>query len=151
MALTGRLALPALSDKRTDCLELSLRCLPALDIQVEELGCIAFNVLDGDGLCGRDDECTALTLVLPDVFALLVVAIVARGDGVEEIGVLGIAGICCRHELVRALFVVAILGEDYDCAVEAGIFQYMLHRHGVGDSAIKVEMPVELDNRGDKW
>ena len=42
------------------------------------------------------------------------------------------------------------MGEDYDCAVEAGIFQYMLHRHGVGDSAIKVEMPVELDNRGDK-
>ena len=85
--------MPALSDKRADCLELSLRCLPALDIQAEELGRIAFNVFDGDGLCRRDDECTALALVLPDVFALPVVAIVARVDGVEEIGVLGVGGI----------------------------------------------------------
>ena len=79
--------------------------------------------------------------------ALDVVAVVARLDGLEQIGVVGIASACGWHKLVGLFLVRAVLRDNDDCAVEARLLEHMLDRNRIGHAAVDVFVPIDLDRR----
>lgn len=91
-----------------DFREQALCLLTAQDIQVEELCRIVLDMADLDRLLRSDDQRTALALILPQVHALEVIAVVARLDSLEQVGVVGIAGARGRHKLVGLFLVRAV-------------------------------------------
>ena len=60
------------------------------------------NVTDLDRLLRSNDQRAALALILPQMHALDVIAVVARLDGLEQVGVVGIAGACSAPARERA-------------------------------------------------
>ena len=106
-------------DKRLDISQQALCLLAALNIQVEELCRIVLNVADLDRLLRSNDQRTALALILPQMHALDVIAVVARLDSLEQIGVVGIAGSCGGHKLVGLFLIRAVLRDNDDCAIAA--------------------------------
>ena len=100
-----------------------------------------------DRLLRSDDQRTALALILPQVHALYVVAVVARLDSLEQIGVVGIAGARGRHKLVRLFLVRAVLRDDDDRTVEARLLQHVLDGDRIGYATVDVFVPVNLDRR----
>ena len=108
------------------------------------------HVLDRNGLLRSEHQRTALVLIGPDVLALLVVALMARLQGIEQVRVLAVAGAGGRHELIGALLISTVLREHDDRPVKAGIFQHVLDGHGVCDTAVQVQMTVKLHNRSHK-
>ena len=105
------------------------------------------NVADLDRLLRSNDQRAALALILPQVHALDVVAVVARLDSLEQIGVVGIAGARGRHKLVRLFLVRAVLRDDDDRTVEARLLQHVLDGDRVGYATVDVFVPVNLDRR----
>ena len=102
---------------------------------------------DLDRLLRSDDQRAALALILPQVHALEVIAVVARLDSLEQVGVVGIAGARGRHKLVGLFLVRAVLGDDDDRTVEARLLEHMLDRNRIGHAAVDVFVPVDLDRR----
>ena len=102
---------------------------------------------DLDRLLRSDDQRAALALMLPQVHALEVIAVVARLDSLEQVGVVGIAGARGRHKLVGLFLVRAVLGDDDDRTVEARLLEHMLDRNRIGHAAVDVFVPVDLDRR----
>ena len=102
---------------------------------------------DLDRLLRSDDQRTALALILPQMHALDVIAVVARLDSLEQVGVVGIAGARGGHKLVGLFLVRAVLRDNDDRAIEARLLQHVLDRDRIGYAAIDVFMPVNLDRR----
>ena len=102
---------------------------------------------DLDRLLRSDDQRAALALILPQVHALEVIAVVARLDSLEQIGVVGIARTRRRQKLVGLFLIRAVLGDDDNRALEAGLLQHMLDRNRIGHAAVDVFVPVDLDRR----
>ena len=78
---------------------------------------------------------------------MYVVAVVARLDSLEQIGVVGIAGARGRHKLIRLFLVRTILRDDDDCTVEARLLQHVLDGDRIGYATVDVFVPVNLDRR----
>ncbi len=74
-------------DKRLDISQQTLCLLAALNIQIEQLCRIVLNVADLDRLLRSNDQRAALALILPQMHALDVIAVVARLDSLEQVGV----------------------------------------------------------------
>ena len=79
--------------------------------------------------------------------ALDVIAVVARLDGLEQIGILAIARTRGRHKLVGCLFVRAVLRKHDDRAIVSGLFQYVLDRHRICHTAVDILVTINLDRR----
>ena len=134
-------------DKRLDISQQALCLLAALNIQVEELCRIVLNMADLDRLLRSNDQRTALTLILPQMHALDVIAVVARLDSLKQIGVVGIAGSCGGHKLVGLFLVRAVLRDNDDRAIEACLLQHVLDGDRIGYATVDVFVPVNLDRR----
>ena len=102
---------------------------------------------DLDRLLRSDDQRTALALILPQVHALEVIAVVSRLDSLEQIGVVGIAGARGRHKLVGLFLVRAVLRDNDNRALKARLLEHMLDRNRIGHAAVDVFVPVYLDRR----
>ena len=94
-----------------------------------------------------NDQCTALALILPQVHALDVVAVVARLNSLEQIRVVGIASARSRHKLVGLFLVRAVLRDNDNRAIEARLLEHMLDGDRIGYAAVDVFVPVNLDRR----
>ena len=68
--------------------------LPSRYVELEKLRRVAFNVPYRYRVRRRDHESPPLALVGPDMLSLFVVALMACGEGIEQIGIGGIAGAC---------------------------------------------------------
>ena len=79
--------------------------------------------------------------------ALDVIAVVARLDSLEQVGVVGIAGARGGHKLVRLFLVGAVLRDNDNRAIEARLLQHMLDRDRIGHAAVDVFVSVNLDRR----
>ena len=102
---------------------------------------------DLDRLLRSDDQRAAIALILPQVHALEVIAVVARLDSLEQIGVVSITGARRRQKLVGLFLIRAVLGDDDDRTVEARLLEHMLDRNRIGHAAVDVFVPVNLDRR----
>ena len=71
----------------------------------------------------------------------------ARLDSLEQVGVVGIAGARGRHKLVGLFLVRAVLRDNNNRALEAGLLEHMLDRNRIGHAAVDVFVPVNLDRR----
>ena len=105
MSSTSRDVAALTLDKRLDISQQALCLLAALDIQIEKLCRIVLDMADLDRLLRSNDQRAALALILPQVHALEVIAVVARLDSLEQIGVVGIARTRRRQKLV-GLFLI---------------------------------------------
>ena len=103
------------------------------------------NVADLDRLLRSDDQRAALALILPQMHALDVIAIVARLDSLEQVGVVGIASACGWHKLVGLFLVRTVLRDNDNRAIEARLLQHVLDRDRVGYATVDVFVPVNLD------
>lgn len=112
-------------DKCLDITQQMLCLLATLNIQVEKLCRIVLDVTDLDRLLRGNDQRAALALILPQMHALDVIAVVARLDSLEQIGVVGIAGACGRHKLVGLFLVRAVLRDNDNRAIEARLLQHV--------------------------
>ena len=105
------------------------------------------NVADLDRLLRSNDQRATLTLILPQMHALDVIAVVARLDSLEQVGVVGIAGARGRHKLVGLFLVRAVLRDNDNRAIEARLLQHVLDGDRIGYATIDVFVPVNLDRR----
>ena len=74
-------------DKCLDITQQMLCLLTTLNIQVEKLCRIVLDVTDLDRLLRGNDQRAALALILPQMHALDVIAVVARLNSLEQVGV----------------------------------------------------------------
>ena len=102
---------------------------------------------DLDRLLRSDDQRAALALILPQVHALEVIAVVSRLDSLEQVGVVGIAGARGRHKLVGLFLVRAVLRDNDNRALKARLLEHMLDRNRIGHAAVDVFVPVNHDRR----
>ena len=147
MSSTDRSVAALALDKLLDFREQALCLLAALNIQVEQLCRVVLNMADLDRLLRSDDQRTALALILPQVHTLDVVAVVARLDGLEQVGVVSITRTRGRHKLVGLFLIRTVLRDNDDRAIEARLLEHMLDGDRIGHAAVDVFVPVNLDRR----
>lgn len=99
-------------DKCAHLIKPALAFLTTLDVKSQQLSGIMLDMPHLDRLRRSDDQRPTLALVLPNVLTLLVVAFVAVLKRLKKIWVGSVAGMSRRKELVRALFIGSVLGED---------------------------------------
>ena len=79
--------------------------------------------------------------------ALDVIAVVARLDSLEQVGVVGIAGARGGHKLVGLFLVRAVLRDNDNRAIEARLLQHVLDGNRIGYATVDVFVSVNLDRR----
>ena len=100
MSSTSRDVAALTLDKRLDISQQTLCLLATLNIQIEQLCWIMLDMADLDRLLRSDDQRAAIALILPQVHALEVIAVVARLDSLEQIGVVSITVAQKKKKLV---------------------------------------------------
>ena len=123
-------------DKCAHLIKPALAFLATLDVKSQQLSGIMLDMPHLDRLRRSDDQRPTLALVLPNVLTLLVVAFVAVLKRLKKIWVGSIAGMSRRKELVRALFIGSVLGEDNNRPIETRVFERMLDGNGIRDAAV---------------